>query len=280
MQLKSLLIKTYFLLNRIFVKILPVGYMYFWPSKSFLFVKYKTKSELSETLRLYWPDKFDTAYLRAGSDGDGGYIIPNSSIDIMFSAGVDKNIDFEFDITTKFDCPIYMLDRSVDRLPINHTNFNFRKLWLGCSNNEETISINHWIRSYNKHNSKNAALKIDIEGAEYSVIECLEDDLQKNFAWIVCEFHSFENILARDDKITKTIDKILSTHDVFHIHPNNLRKPFRRYGFVVPTDIEFTFLRKDLSTRAMGYAKLPNLKDFDNTNHDPVVLNWVEGNHD
>ena len=274
MQLKSFLINTYFFLNRIFVKILPIGFLYFWPSKSFLFVKYKTQSELSELFRLYWTEKFANPFLRAGSDGDGGYIIPNVPIDIMFSAGVDKNIDFEFDIATKFDCPVYMLDRSVDRLPISHTNFNFRKLWLGCSTNEETISINHWIGSYNTEKSKNAALKIDIEGAEYSVIECLEKNLQKNFAWIVCEFHSFENILALEDKITKTINKILLTHDVFHIHPNNLRKPFRKYGFIVPSDIEFTFLRKDLSQKGLEYAKLPNLKDFDTTN-DPVVLNWV-----
>ena len=262
------------------MKIFPIGLMYFWPSKSFLFVKYKTKSELSALLRLYWPDKFENSFLRAGSNGDGGYIIPNVSVDIMFSAGVDKNIDFEFDITTKFNCPIYMLDRSVDRLPINHKNFNFMKLWLGCSNNEETVSIDHWIHSFNKNKSNNAALKIDIEGAEYSVIECLEENLQKNFVWIVCEFHSFENILAQEDKITKTINKILLTHDVFHIHPNNLRKPFRKYGFIVPTDIEFTFLRKDLSKKALGFARLPHLKDFDNTNNEPVVLNWVQGNHD
>jgi len=218
--------------------------------------------------------------MRAGSCGDGGYLIPDIPIDIMFSAGVEKNIDFEFDITNKFDCPVYMLDRSVNHLPIDHKNFNFDQLFLGNRSDQETVSINDWMRNYNANKSVKAALKIDIEGSEYEVFECLEENFQNKFAWIVCEFHSFENILAYDDLVSKTLTKILKTHDILHIHPNNLRKPFRKHGFIIPSDIEFTFLRRDLSKIKTGYSQLPNAHDYDNTTNDPLVLNWVRTCYD
>lgn len=243
-------------------------------------MKYRTKTDLRQILYSYWPKNFDNVLIRAGSDGDGGYLIPDITVDILFSAGVEKNIDFELDVTNRYGCPVYMLDRSVDRLPADHKNFTFERLWLGNRCDQETVSINKWIRKYNKNDSRNSAFKVDIEGSEYEVFDFLEEDLQNNFVWIVCEFHSFENILSYDDLVSKTLSKILKTHDIFHIHPNNLRKPFRKYGYVIPSDIEFTFLRKDLFEKKTGYSQLPRRQDCDNTNNYPIELNWVRDSYD
>ena len=168
-----------------------------------------------------------------------------------------------------------MLDASVDGPPRRHKNFNFEKLWVGSVDNEITCNVNTWIEKKIGHNVKNILLKIDIEGAEYEVLDALRATNQENLSVIVCEFHSFENILLeKQTKYRAVFAKILKTHDVVHLHANNVRRPFRRFKLNVPTDLEITFVRKGLIEINNEIVSLPNSLDYENVSGLPINLNW------
>ena len=100
---------------------------------------------------------------------------------------------------------------------------------------------------------------------------------QQKLIWIVCEFHSFENILMMGEgKILEVFEKLMKTHKVAHIHPNNLRRPFAKYGFKVPSDLEVTFLRNDLCLKNGEKVDLPHILDVQNNDKPNYSLNWCE----
>ena len=279
--MRNIFIRAYFLLARISVAVLPYGILYNWPDKRFRSGKFVPRSELAEILSNIWPRNVFDPLIRLGTNGDGGYLVPNIKVDCLFSAGVERNIDFEFDLTKKYNCPIFMLDKSVSQLPLEHKNFHFEEIWLGSKDSEETVSINTWIDTRYDGRKAKLALKIDIEGAEYEVLSTLDIEKQKNLVWIVCEFHSFENILmVGEGKILEVFHKLMKTHKVVHIHPNNLRRPFSKYGFKVPSDLEVTFLRNDLCFKNGEKVDLPHILDVKNNDKPNYSLNWCELCHD
>lgn len=267
----------FYFFSRLCCQLLPFTFLYDWPQKRILFGRLINKNELEYFLSSIWPVSTSKGLKRYGTDGDGGYLLPLdiSNVDYCFSAGIDKNSDFEFDITEHFNCPVFMLDASVNGPARMHKHFYFEKMWLGSSSNSTTYDINNWMEQNTIFCTKDIILKIDIEGSEYKVIEALNDINQSKLSVIVCEFHSFENIILKKQAFYRSIiEKILKTHDVVHLHPNNVRSAFKCFQLVIPTDLEITFIRKDLIEVSKAIVKLPNILDFDNTIGVPINLNW------
>ncbi|MFA6141544.1 MAG: FkbM family methyltransferase, partial [Hyphomicrobium sp.] len=95
-------------------------------------------------------------------------------------------------------------------------------------------------------------LQMDIEGAEYRVLTSLSDSLLRRFRIIVIEFHELDQMFSRFGHLTMrgTFDRLLDTHAVVHIHPNNNTPAVERHGLSVPPLMEFTFYRRDSFERA------------------------------
>jgi hypothetical protein len=68
----------------------------------------------------------------------------------------------------------------------------------------------------------------------------------------------------------------LSTHEVVHIHPNNYGKVAVKKDVVIPTLMEFTFLRRDVGTFSQAAQSYPHPLDADCMRLRPLVLpeNW------
>ena len=114
---------------------------------------------------------------------------------------------------------------------------------------------------------------MDIEGGEYSVIPSVSEQLMKRFRIIVIELHRLQFLLDISDEkfkmVKNTFDKLLQTHVVTHIHPNNItsanlnehRLCFGRT--IIPCIMEFTFVRKDRAT-TQYQKQFPHPLDCDN----------------
>lgn len=274
---KKIIVGIFFIISRLITRISRYIVIYNWPEKKIIFGEKITHSLLKSFLHDLWPVNIDGGLTRFGTSGDGGYLIPNKSkiFNVCFSAGVEHNSDFEYDLYKRYDCTIHMLDGSVDGPAVHCDNFYFQKKWLGIAESDNTVEVNSWI-SLNANSHDRIILKLDIEGCEYRILDALEDNLLSKIDCIVCEFHSFESIILREEIMQrKIIKKLLEKFYCVHLHPNNGKRPFLVYGLNIPSDIEVTFIRKDLVTRIDGQVLLPNILDFDNTTNQTTILNWT-----
>lgn len=270
-------VQFFYFLSRIVVRYFAFVILYQWHEKKFNISQKLDFDELNEFLNKLKPKRLTYGLRRFGTDGDGGYLLPLEidSFDACFSPGVDKNSEFELEIANTFGCPVFMVDGSVESTVQAHDLFSFQKLWLAVSDSFDSISLSNWVDISGFKDSTNLLLQMDIEGCEYQILKECEDNFLEKFKIIVIEFHSFENILAkRGSSYRSIILDLLETHEVVHIHPNNVRRPYSVYGKTIPTDLEVTFVRKNLLSFEDEYAVLPNNEDFDNVNRKTICINW------
>ncbi len=99
----------------------------------------------------------------------------------------------------------------------------------------------------NSEVSSDLILQMDIEGDEYSIIFDTPVEILKKFRIMVIEFHNMDLLISEGgfELIRFAFNKILSHFTVVHIHPNNNKKFFTFGEFLIPSVLEFTFLRND-----------------------------------
>ena len=204
--------------------------------------------------------------IRLGGAGDGGYLVPDDldGIEYCFSPGVSAVADFELDLT-KRNVKCFLADYSVDAPPIKNNLFDFEKKYLGPVEDDVFITLDGWVRR-KVENKSDFILQMDIEGAEYAVINDVDQETLKKFRVVVVEFHDLHALLDASafELINITFDKILKNFDVVHIHPNNVCAPIKYKEFSIPPVMEFTFLRKDRISERSPCVNFPHVLDGKN----------------
>ena len=277
MAKKKFLIKSFNKLSRLITVFTPFVLLYDWPNRKFIWSQKIEYDELSKFLKELWPKIVSGNLLRFGTAGDGGYLLPSmmQNIKVCYSGGVETNSDFEADIVSKFGCLVYMLDGSVSGPPITSPNFKFKKLWVGNINTSDTIDVNDWLKLERNTGKNEVLLKLDIEGHEYNVLQAISDLNWEMIGCLVCEFHAFEVILSGNNKRVRGIfEMILSKFDCVHVHANNSKQPYIAHGFLIPSDIEITFVKKDFISVNGKVNTLPHDLDVSCTSNPEVNLNW------
>ena len=224
-------------------------------------------NKLKLLINLLKPIKTNHKLIRIGGKNDGGYLIPDDleNIDCLFSPGVSDVASFEQDLIKRIKgLRCFLADFSVQNSPIKHKSINFEKKFLGSISNEKFFTLKDWITKKTK--SKNdLILQMDIEGFEYEVLINTEEKLLNRFRIIVIEFHNLEKLTEEFafKFISAAFEKILKTHMVVHIHPNNTVKHLcRKYkGLELPSVMEFTFLRKDRIKTFTKIERFPHILD-------------------
>ncbi len=252
-------------------------------SQGGIVVRHTPKENIQALIQKLYPYKIDKELIRLGPDGDGGYLVPNDleNIEACFSPGVDKISDFEADCF-KRGMEIFLADKSVDRPNLNLTSdkFHFLKKYVGCTNNDDFITMDEWVNSANISKNSDLLLQMDIESSEYVTFINMTDELVKRFRIIVIEFHRLGKLWDPNFfNIADTVfSKILQTHTCLHIHPNNYCGKEDFYGIEIPKVAEFTFIRNDRIKSKEFATEFPHKLDFENTNEKPMVLpkNWYK----
>jgi hypothetical protein len=232
------------------------------------------KEELLELIRKLTPYKTNHELIRLGSAGDGGYLVPNDleGITACFSAGVGKISDFERDCYN-LGMKIYMADGSVNPPDFLDFKFTFTKKYISDTDGLNFVSINSWIQN-SKVDDSDLILQMDIEGSEYSSIIAIDNSKLSSFRIIVVEVHNLHHLWIPEFKAKAEIffHKLLLNHICVHIHPNNCFGIFNFNGLSIPTNAEFTFIRKDRVTTKEIANNFPHSLDSDNTLNSKVEL--------
>lgn len=224
--------------------------------------------KITKLLKQLQPNHVGHELIRFGPRGDGGYLVPNdlSGIIACFSPGVCGTSGFELDCANAGQ-QVFLADASVDGPAEHHTAFVFTKKYLGRENLDNFITIADWVKSSISTQEGDLILQMDIEGAEYGVIESMTPDLLKRFRILVIEFHGLHRILSGSElfwnQFRANVEKILRYHACVHIHPNNT-SPIRKFGSLeIPDLLEITFLRRDRVHSLSPVQNFPNPLDCD-----------------
>ena len=121
---------------------------------------------------------------------------------------------------------------------------------------------------------------MDIEGFEYEVIFSIPIEKIKRFRIIIIEFHQLDLLWNKVffEKFKNSFLKLIETHYVAHIHPNNAQEPVTNKKISIPPVMEFTFIRKD-RVKTEGYNdNFPHPLDATNTKkrHFDLPACWYE----
>lgn len=230
--------------------------------------------EVRETLSLLLPLSLNIPFIRIGDSNraDGSYLVPDDidGLTGLYSPGVADNVGFELFFAQR-GVPCFMVDGSIDALPVQHKEFTFMKKWLGPADGDDQISLNSWVRE-----GEELALQMDIEGAEYEAILATDDEVFQRFRLLVIEFHDFRSCITRQGSrlIRSTLEKLGRSHNVVHCHVNNAYPPMLYKGVKVPEVVEITFLRKDRAIFGKKHADLPHELDRPNTDNPDWTLDF------
>ncbi len=233
-----------------------------------------SKKELLSLIKLLKPIKTDKDLIRLGPEGDGGYLVPNDleGITVLLSPGVDQESRFELECAEK-GMKVHMMDASVSKPATTHPQFNFHKVFLGIGKNE--ITLDKFCSDQGLDDLPGDwMLQMDIEGAEWETLIHLSPERLKRFRILVIEFHDLDNLfnLPFFNIANKVFRKVLETHSLVHLHPNNIHPGEKVLGIEIPRYMEFTFLRKDRINKSRPATQFPHALDRECSENPAIPL--------
>ena len=238
-------------------------------------VKRIEHDRLSALIRTLRPVRGDAPLIRIGPKGDGGYLLPDDldGIDYVFSPGVSDESGFEAELALAGK-KVFLADYSVDGPAQQSDRFAFTKKFLGSYTDETHMTMDDWKQQSIGAFSGDLLLQMDIEGAEFETLLNVSDSLLQQFRIMVIEFHYLHQLWNKPWflLVERVFHKLLESHSVVHIHPNNCCGSFRSAGLEIPRVAEFTFYRKDRIEHPAYCATFPHPLDADNTKKKTLVL--------
>ena len=231
--------------------------------------------ELRELIRALHPVDPGRELIRLGPDGDGGYLLPDDldGIEYCFSPGVSTESGFEAALAER-GVRVYLADFSVDGPAESHANFSFDKKFLGALSNETFMTLDEWKAGRAPDYDGDLILQMDIEGAEFETLFSASDRLLAQFRIMIIEFHYLQELFNKPFFIlaSRVFQKLLQTHSVVHIHPNNCCGSIKGSGLEIPRVAEFTFHRNDRLEGKSYRQDFPHPMDRDNTRKQTLAL--------
>jgi hypothetical protein len=218
--------------------------------------------------------------IRIGPDGDGGYLLPDDldGIGACFSPGVADCSDFELALADR-GMQVYLADRSVDGPAVADARFDFVKKFLASTTDDDAglVTLADWCRDAlggDPADWPEMVLQMDIEGAEYEVLHNAPDHLLRRFRIVVIELHRLHQLADRFAFrfMESALRKLLRSHAVVHLHPNNHRRTLRYAGVEIPSHMEVTLLRRDRLAPGGARPVFPHPLDHDCDPRKPTLV--------
>ncbi len=232
-------------------------------------------AEVRELIAALRPLDGGAELIRLGPEGDGGYLLPNDldGIEYCFSPGVSTESGFEADLAQR-GVKVFLADFSVDEPAESNPNFIFDKKFVGALSDATFMTLDEWKDAKIPGYEDDLILQMDVEGAEFETLLSASSGLLAQFRVMIIEFHYLQELFNKPFFVlaSRVFEKLLQTHRVVHIHPNNCCGSVKSKGLEIPRVAEFTFYRRD-RLRQEGYRRtFPHSLDRDNTRKRTLIL--------
>ena len=182
--------------------------------------------------------------IRIGRNSDGGYIFLDDfkDIKIAYSFGINNEISFDKDLSNK-NIEVFMYDHTIANIPINNSRLHWKKIGLSglITKIFNMKTLPELIKENGHLNEKNMILKIDVDSYEWDIFYYLPINTLKQFKYIVGEFHFSPYKKFNYYYILK---RILTTHQIFHLHCNNFGGLIDLDGYKICEALEISYIQK------------------------------------
>jgi hypothetical protein len=199
--------------------------------------------------------------IRLGDDLDGGYVIIDNIVDqgCCVSVGIGGNVSFDRDLAM-LGYDVFQYDHTVPGPPTSHERFHFAQIGLAAKAEASArmTDLAEIVTTREIARYRRPILKIDIEDAEWAVLEHVEPRDLMIFDQICLEFHGLDR-LADDDFAMRAeaVFRTITAHHVpVHVHGNNWGHYPVVHGVPVPEVLEVTFASRN------GYVFQPTDEIF------------------
>ena len=223
--------------------------------------------EVFDVLALLTPYDIDHVKIRIGNDRDGGYVLANvETFADVLSFGVGPDVTFEHDMA-KRGSRVFMYDHTVQGPPTSHDLFNFERIGIcGVGKVQDALLTLHQHIENIGDLSRNAILKIDVEGYEWDVFSTVTADVLANFDQIVIEVHWLERLADPSFRanVRASLENINKQFSLFHVHGNNCTDLYVVDGFTVMSVLELSYIRSSLVNRRQSETVYPAPTDTGN----------------
>lgn len=199
--------------------------------------------------------------VRLGRPNDGGYVCVDEAIKkggTAYSFGISDDVSWDRDLAEKYGCEIYQYDHTVNGLPEQNCKFHFTRSGISAKDEpgKHTMSLPSLLKANGHENTDGLVLKMDVEGAEWDILDALPQKVLLQFSMIVMEMHDF-HLERKISKYVSILDKINQTHQLVHLHPNNCGDIWHCGDIAFTHAVEVTYVRKDLFTFEDGLFIVP-----------------------
>ena len=216
--------------------------------------------------------------IRIGRKADGGYIILDDlkNIKIAYSFGINNEISFDKDLSDK-NINVFMYDHTITNIPIKNSRLHWKKIGISgfISKNNNFKTLPELIAENGHLNEKNMILKLDVEFFEWEIFHFLPINTLKQFKYILGEFHFS---LSKKIDYYFILKRLLTTHQIFHLHCNNFGKLIDLDGYKICQILEISYIQKKDYKFVKDTSKYPikNL-DYKNSPKKPDI-NYILNN--
>ncbi|MBR1421601.1 MAG: FkbM family methyltransferase [Selenomonadaceae bacterium] len=235
--------------------------------------------ELSHALLLKKVRGFD--FIRAGRDGDGGYLLLNDfkPNGIAYSFGISTDVTWDNDMA---NCvyQIFMYDMTIDDIPKHRPEFHFFKEGIGGKKDpiKRLDTLENFIARNGHQNQRNMILKMDVEGAEWDFLETVKSETLEQFDQIILEIHGLvlEMNVVKSGRFISRLQKLNQTHQVIHIHGHNGDAAIKLEEMIFPNCLEVTYANQKNYEFEDAEIILPHPLDKPNGSWLPeyILGNW------
>lgn len=188
-----------------------------------------------------------SALIRVGDDFDGGYAIsPNiDPATNCISVGVGTNVSFDIEISERLSS-VHLYDHTVSALPVEVPhNVTFIKKGLSTKSDETFVTLDEMIEQFEPNSP--LILKMDIEGAEWKILENIQKSTLSRFDQIILELHHLHKLNDAEffKVVAKSLKNLKHTHQIVNRHANNWGRFSLIHGVPVPDVLEITLVKRE-----------------------------------
>jgi len=210
--------------------------------------------------------------IRIGRRNDGGYVLIDDErqtrVCYSFGIGLDASWDHEMAVR---GAVIYQYDHHLDKPPQQHPSFRFYSIGAGPISHGNIKTVQDLIDENGHGTESEMILKMDIEGAEWDILDQVSVPLLKQFVQIVVELHGMSEMRSMDwcARAERVLLKLSESHVPVHVHGNNFSLFDIVEGVPVPQVVEVTFARRSSYSTKAGTERFPT--DIDQPNNPDVA---------
>lgn len=127
---------------------------------------------------------------RLGGANDGGYVmLDDFKGGVAYSFGVRDDVAWDEELA-KRGYDVYLYDHTIDGLPKENERFHFFKTGIcGATPVKDCQTLGALVEANGHADRDDMILKIDVEGAEWDMLEEVDEALLARFSQIAVEFH-------------------------------------------------------------------------------------------